>query len=314
MILSKAPLRVSFFGGGSDVPEHYMKYGGDVISTAIDKYVYVAISSTPHDHIKVSYSRQEIVNDINDIENELIRNTLKYFNVTSNIDIATFSDIPTVGTGLAGSSAFTCALVRALAKYKGFSFNEYDVADVAAYIEIDLCGWKIGKQDQYACSFGGMNHFHFYSEEHAGRVAVSKLDPNHIDTYMLLIPTNIERHAAKVLDNVDFDKKAQLICDLAELAAWHADDLPDHNTYGIALNKAWTLKKQMEHNISNPEIDTIYTKCMEHAIGCKLLGAGGGGYMLAITESIDRLKAEFADRTCLEVKVSYDGARVIYAD
>ena len=133
MILAKAPMRVSFFGGGSDIPAHYQRWGGSTLSMSIDKYVYVAVGHTPHNHIKVSYAKQETVKRVNEIQNEIVRNALKYFNIESNIEINSFADIPTMGTGLGGSSAFTCALVRALGEYCGHTMNEYDTAELACH-------------------------------------------------------------------------------------------------------------------------------------------------------------------------------------
>lgn len=313
MILAKAPLRVSFFGGGSDVPAHYEKWGGDVISTAIDKYVYVAVNKTPHNHIKVSYSKQELVTDVDDLENEIVKNVLKYFNITSGIDISSFADIPTVGTGLAGSSAFTCALIKAICALYGYNFpSPYDLAEIACDIEINFCGWKIGKQDQYASAFGGMNHLHFHTDH---RVSVSRIDPNGIDQYMILIPTKIDRHAAQILGNVDFDEKTYCIRELSHLASLHSVYLPELKTYGEVLNECWNLKKQMSGEISNPHIDAVYDTCMRHgAVGCKLLGAGGGGYMLALTDKREYIRQIFPDRVCLDVKIANEGAKVVYSD
>lgn len=317
MILAKAPLRVSFIGGGSDIPEHYLEWGGDVISTAIDKFVYVAVNKTPHNHIKISYSEQELVTDVEQIKNDIVRNALIYFDIRSGIDISTFADIPTIGTGLAGSSAFTCALVSALYKFKGYEVNEYRIAELACHIEINMCGWKIGKQDQYASAFGGMNHLRFHTElnERPGRVSVNRIDPNNIDRHMVLIPTNIQRHASEILGNIDFDRKAAVIREMAHMASLHSAYLPSLDTYGEILNQGWKLKKEMSDGITNPEIDAIYDRCMKAgAVGCKLLGAGGGGYMLALACYTSKIHKEFDDRVCLDVKIAKEGAKVVYSD
>lgn len=312
MILAKAPLRVSFLGGGSDLEKHYLKYGGNVISTAINKYVYVAVNKTPQKHIKLSYSKQELVTDVNDIQNEIVKNTLKYFNINSGIDISSFADIPTVGTGLAGSSAFTCALIRAIGGLYGYNFNEYDVAELACHIEIDLCGWNIGKQDQYASSFGGMNHIEF---KPSGDINITRLNPNHIDTYMILIPTNIQRHASDILDAVDFNKKNIIIRNLSELAKTYSKSPVKFNSMCESLRDAWDLKKQMDSGISTPEIDDIISRC--ESVGGyagKVLGAGGGGYVLVLTDNRNGVKKEFYDRVCLDVGISYHGAKIVYKD
>ncbi len=316
MILAKAPLRVSFFGGGSDIPTHFAKWGGATISTAIDKYVYVAVMYTPHDHIKISYSKQECVTDVEDIQNEIVRNALKFFGIKSNIEITSFADIPTIGNGLGGSSAFTCALIKTLSAYLGYEYvNPYLIAKTACHIEIDLCDWKIGMQDQFASAFGGMNYIEYTNELGNNRVDVKRLDSNSIENYMILIPTHIEHHAAKILDNINFEAKTFVIRELSNMAKMQGTQRVNNNEYGRLLNSAWVLKKQMSDDISSEEIDSMYDRCLGvGAFGSKLLGAGGGGYMLALTDSKSLIRKEFSDRTCLDVGISHEGARVVYRD
>ena len=316
MILAKAPLRVSFFGGGSDIPTHFATWGGATISTAIDKYVYVAVMHTPHDHIKVSYSKQECVTDVEDIQNEIVKNALKFFGIKSNIEITSFADIPTIGNGLGGSSAFTCALVKALSAYLGYEYvNPYGIAKTACHIEIDLCGWKIGMQDQFASAFGGMNYIEYANDLGQGRVDVKRLDSNSIENYMILIPTNMEHHASKILDSINFEAKTFTIRELARIAEMQGTQKVNPLEYGRLLNSAWVLKKQMSNEISNNDIDNMYERCKEaEALGAKLLGAGGGGYILALTESKEKIRHEFSDRTCLDVGISHEGARIVYRD
>ena len=313
MILAKAPLRVSFFGGGSDIPAHFEKWGGATISTAINAYVYVAVMHTPHDHIKISYSKQELVTNVDDIQNEIVRNALKFFGIKSNIEITSFADIPTIGNGLGGSSAFTCALIKALSAYLGYEYvNPYLIAKTACHIEIDLCGWKIGMQDQFASAFGGMNYIEY---SNSGRIDVKRLDTMAIENYMILIPTNVEHHAAKILDNINFEAKTFTIRELARIAEMQSTQLVNPFDYGRLLDSAWILKKQMSAEISSSDIDIMYDRCKDAgAYGAKLLGAGGGGYMLAITDSKEMIRREFSDRTCLDVGIAHEGARVVYRD
>jgi D-glycero-alpha-D-manno-heptose-7-phosphate kinase len=314
--LAKAPLRVSFFGGGSDIPAHFAQWGGATISTAIDKYVYVAVMHTPHDHIKVSYSKQECVTDIEDLQNEIVKNALKFFGIKSNIEITSFADIPTIGNGLGGSSAFTCALIKALSAYLGFEYiNPYLIAKTACHIEIDLCGWKIGMQDQFASAFGGMNYIKYSNRLGTSGVDVKRLDTMAIENYMILIPTNVEHHAAKILDSINFEAKTFVINELARMADMQGTQLVNPFDYGRLLDSAWILKKQMSEEISSSDIDIMYDRCKSaDAVGAKLLGAGGGGYMLAITDSKSAIRQEFSDRTCLDVGISHEGARVVYRD
>jgi D-glycero-alpha-D-manno-heptose-7-phosphate kinase len=315
MILAKAPMRVSFFGGGSDIPAHYQRWGGSTLSMGIDKYVYVAVGHTPHNHIKISYAKQEVVTRVKDIQNDIVRNTLSYFDIQSNIEINSFADIPTMGTGLGGSSAFTCALVRAIAAYKGIELNEYDTAELACHIEIRMCSWNIGKQDQYASAFGGMNYIKYFPLGGYDNITVQRIHPNNIDRHMLLIPTNTTRHAAEILDKIDMIDKSSWIMELSKIADEYSAVKPNLHLYAEKLNEAWNIKKQLEGNISNSDIDNLYKKCLQYgAKGAKLLGAGGGGYMLALTENKDILKDAFSDRVCLDVKVANEGAKVVYRD
>lgn len=312
MILSKAPLRVSLFGGGSDIPSHYLSFGGATISMAINKYVYVAVARTPNKHIKLSYSQQELVYNVDDIKNDIIRNVLKYYGIESNIDISTFADLPTVGSGLAGSSAFTCALVTAMNRLYGKDMNAFQVAETACYIEINKCGWNIGKQDQYASAFGGMN---FIEYEKSGNVKVHKMNSHEIQKYMILVPTNVTRHANEILNKIDFEGKAELIDTLSHIAFMNYHQKPDAIYYGNQLDQSWVIKKQLEGSISNPDIDELYDRCKKAgAYGCKLLGAGGGGYMLVITSDIPKVLDTFRDRTCLTFDIAEEGARVVYND
>jgi D-glycero-alpha-D-manno-heptose-7-phosphate kinase len=316
VILARSPLRVSFFGGGSDIPTHFAQWGGATISTAIDKYVYVAVMHTPHNHIKVSYSKQECVTNVKDLQNEIVKNALKFFGIKSNIEITSFADIPTIGTGLGGSSAFTCALVKALSTYIGYEYiNPYTIAKTACHIEIDLCGWKIGMQDQFASAFGGMNYIEYANELGRGRVDVKRMDSNSLENYMILIPTNVERHASKILDKIDFAAKTNVIRELSHMANMQGTQSVSINEYGSLLNDAWVLKKQMNTDISNLDIDSMYERCLSaDAFGAKLLGAGGGGYMLALTDTKNKIHNEFSDRTCLAVGISHEGTKLVYRD
>jgi D-glycero-alpha-D-manno-heptose-7-phosphate kinase len=256
------------------------------------------------------------VTDIEDLQNEIVKNALKFFGIKSNIEITSFADIPTIGNGLGGSSAFTCALVKALSAYLGYEYvNPYTIAKTACHIEIDLCGWKIGMQDQFASAFGGMNYIQYANEPGNGRVDVKRLDSNAIENYMILIPTNVEHHAAKILDNINFEAKTFIIRQMADMADMQGTQQVNINTYGQLLDSAWILKKQMSAEISNSDIDIMYDRCKDAgAYGAKLLGAGGGGYMLALTDSKSAIRQEFSDRTCLDVGISHEGARVVYRD
>lgn len=312
MILAKAPLRVSFLGGGSDIQHHFEEHGGATVSMAIDKYVYVSVMKTPHRHIKVSYSQQEVVDDVNDIKNDIVRETLKWYGIESNIEINTFADIPTIGTGLGGSSAFTCALIAALDKLLyNKDPNPFDVAELACMIEIGCCGWNIGEQDQYASAFGGMNFIEYSLTGNR----VSRMNANHVADKCVLIPTLITRHSSDIIDSIDFNKKGQILKEMAAMACLlYENEVSFGSVAPKLLNHAWDLKKQLSSGISNSEIDTLANRALSNgADAVKLLGAGGGGYMLAMGD-IERIRSMFLNRTLLTFKVSNEGARVVYQD
>jgi len=161
MIICRAPLRMSFVGGGSDLPIFFKKKGGAVISTSIDKYVYVTVNKKFDSDIRLSYSITENVNNANQIKHPIVRNTLKLLGITNGIEITSVSDIPSLGSGLGSSSSFTVALVHALYTYKGESISKEKLASLSSHIEIDLCGDKIGYQDQFAAAYGGLNLIEF---------------------------------------------------------------------------------------------------------------------------------------------------------
>jgi D-glycero-alpha-D-manno-heptose-7-phosphate kinase len=160
-----------------------------------------------------------------------------------------------------------------------------------------------------------MNYIEYTNELGNNRVDVKRLDSNSIENYMILIPTHIEHHAAKILDNINFEAKTFVIRELSNMAKMQGTQRVNNNEYGRLLNSAWVLKKQMSDDISSEEIDSMYDRCLGvGAFGSKLLGAGGGGYMLALTDSKSLIRKEFSDRTCLDVGISHEGARVVYRD
>lgn len=339
MILAKAPLRVSFLGGGSDIADHYLKHGGATISTAINLHVYVSVMYTPRKHIKAVYSETEIVTNVDDLKNPIIKNCLKHFRITSNIEINTFADIPTVGTGLGGSSAFTCALLTALAEYSGdnpLNIDPRDVAVVASYIEQQLCGWKIGDQDQYASAFGGSNYINYRFNVANGIPPhiVTPINLNFLNGHMVLVPTNIIRNsnAAEVLNTIDIANKTNLLTSLASLAVEYNNKISSTNFISVLsvpsirekfkeltekLDEAWAIKKRLSDKISTPEIDALYEKHKNlGALGGKLCGAGGGGYLLLLVDDVwkNNMEEHHKDEQYIEIYIEPDGARVVYND
>jgi D-glycero-alpha-D-manno-heptose-7-phosphate kinase len=288
MIVTKTPLRISFFGGGSDIPQFYKEHGGICVSAAINSYIYIAAHKCVAPHLKVIYSQLELENDINQIKHDRVREVLKHYGQVTNMEIASFSNIPTKGTGLGSSSTFTVGLINAVANIVGIKPTHHQLAELASYIEIDKCGEPIGKQDQYAAAFGGLNIFEFNKDDTVN-VHSLELEPDYtkLQKNLLCFNTGIVRMASSVLTeqveklktNVNVDNTKRIV----DMAHKSVELLMNNNfdEFGILMNKSWQVKKQLSSNISNTLIDTMYdTAINAGALGGKILGAGGGGYLL----------------------------------
>jgi D-glycero-alpha-D-manno-heptose-7-phosphate kinase len=289
MIISRAPFRVSFCGGGSDIPSFYEKYGGCVISTSIRKYVYLAINQAFNkDSITLKYSQTEIVDDVNKIQHRIFRQVLKDFNVKG-VEITSMADIPS-GTGLGSSSSFTVALLRLLYAYSEKAVSTYKLAKEACEVEINQLGNPIGKQDQFAAAFGGLRYYEFCPD---GFVKVEPIVMRH-DSYeklqenLLMFYTGDVRDANNILgeetknlasqeDKIIATKK---LCDMTRNLKLSLED-NDVDALGPVLRENWEIKKNLAKGISNPAIDRNYEAAIAAgATGGKLLGAGGGGFLL----------------------------------
>ena len=321
MIVTKTPLRVSFFGGGSDIPQFYREHGGVCVSAAINSYIYIAAHQCVAPHLKVIYSKLELEHDIEQIKHDRVREVLKNYNLNSNMEIASFSNIPTKGTGLGSSSTFTVGLINAMHHIKqNLPINKYTLAELASLIEIDKCGEPIGKQDQYAAAFGGLNVYEFNKDD---SVKVTNLelstDVKQLQKNLLCFNTGIVRMASSVLSeqveklktNVNVDNTKRIV----NMAYKSIDLLKSNNLdkFGILMHESWQVKKQLSSNVSNSLIDDMYTTAMEAgALGGKILGAGGGGYLLMYVPE-NRQKSvlnAMKGYPRFEFKFDYDGSKV----
>lgn len=289
MIVSKTPLRISFFSGGSDMPSFYNKEQGAALSCTIDKYIYVCVHKTPHLGIKVMYDTIEQIPDVEQMQHLITKEALKYFNISNEITIASISDILSKGSGLGSSSAFTVGLVNALASTKWEVASCGYLADVACLIEMDKCGYPVGKQDQYAAAFGGLNLFEFKKD---GDVEVSPLTIGHttlnkLEQNLLLVYSGRGRSANSILQKQQQAMDDRVKFDLVRRSrdkAYTARDFlvaGDCDSFGSLLHDAWMDKKAVTTDITNDYFESIYSKAIESgALGGKLLGAGGGGFFL----------------------------------
>lgn len=292
MIIVRAPLRVSFIGGGTDLPAFYRKSVGRVLSAAIDKYVYVTITRIPSKRVNVRYSVGESVFHPKELKHNRVREALLDFGITESIEISSFSQLPGQA-GLASSSAFSVALIKGLNTLLGKKINARECAEKACDLEIGRVGEPIGKQDQYASAFGGLNVLQF---ERDGSVEIEPLFLDYrrrleLEDHLLLFFSGILREAAPILAEQSKRTKTpgtfKTLKRMADAVHPFRDALThgDYKRLGAMLDKSWALKKTLAPGISSPVIDNLYASAMKAgAWGGKLLGAGGGGCFLFVVE------------------------------
>jgi D-glycero-alpha-D-manno-heptose-7-phosphate kinase len=323
MIVTKTPFRISFFGGGSDLPSFYQKSLGCVVSATIDKYIYISLNKKFDDSIRISYSITENVNDVEDLNHDIVKHTLKYFDVCKGLELASISDLPSNGTGMGASSAFAVGLIKALHAYKfpDQSINKKILAELACNIEIDLCKKPIGKQDQYACSYGGFNAHIFEKDEVKSESININFDTlKFLEENLLLLYTTKGRSANDILKNqsekmTNNEKSFQNMKLMVDLAKQFKNDLEKQNLthFGEMLDYSWQLKKEVSDGISNSELDEIYEVAKNcGAKGGKILGAGGGGFMLLFADPKSQIKIKEKLSFCkpFNFNFEFDGASV----
>jgi len=287
MIVTQTPLRISFAGGGTDFKDYYESHEGMVVSSAIDKYVFVILSKRFDDKIYVNYFKKEIVDRVDDIQHELVREAMRITGVNGGIEIMLLSDIPSEGSGLGSSSSFSVGLLNALHIYKGEQVSPAQLAEEACDIEINRCKKPIGKQDQYIAAFGGLREFTFKKNDEVKnrRFELSEAQNRDLSQSLFLFYTNQSRKAETILteQKKQIDSKLDFLGDIKNLAVKvsEATESNDFDVIGDVLNDNWRLKKELASNISNPNIDAMYKKAMSTgARGAKICGAGGGGFLL----------------------------------
>lgn len=289
MILTRAPLRISFFGGGSDLPEYYERSIGAVLSTAIDVHMHIAVNDSPHKRVKACYDELEIVDTAKELKHSRIREVLGAFGIRNNIEVSSFCHIPTKGTGLGSSSTFTVALIKALAERNKINLNNYDIAKGAYHTERVLCGEKLGKQDQYAAAFGGLNLITFDSDHtQVMPVPIGEHIKEELENNLMFFYTGIKRNANDILQSQaarteKIHNVHSNIQQMVAMASQGRDYLVSSklNEFGKLLDDAWSLKKTLDPDISNYQINEWYDDAIRAgALGGKLLGAGGGGFLM----------------------------------
>lgn len=327
MIITRTPFRLSFFGGGTDLRTFYSKSDGEVLSAAIDKYLYVVVKKklglVEHKY-RINWSTVEFTNKINQIKNPVARECLKYFKIDYPIEITTFADIP-ANTGLGSSSAFAVGLVNALFALEGRYSSKYEIASIAAKIEIDILGRKIGKQDHFACCYGNVNNLVFKSDETVviNPIVTSTNSMKKLEENMILFYTNQKRNSESVLKNQYKIKKTQYenLKDLKQIVKISKEKFLNKNfsvkEIGKLLDMNWNLKKKINPSSSNKTIDKYYKQAMDSgAYGGKLLGAGNGGFLLFVANKISQKKIanKLKELEKMYIKFDYSGTRITYID
>lgn len=321
MILTRAPLRITFGGGGTDLPAYYRKFGGELVSAAIDKYIYIALHQIfPKEYI-IKYSQFERVPTLDEIKHPIIREVLKLYNIDPRTEIVSFADIPD-GTGLGSSGAFTVALLKAVATYQRQQIFTQALAEQACDIEINKLGAPIGKQDQYASAFGGITCFKFNQDDSVeiSPVKISQDTMHALEDHLLLFFTGYNRSASgvlaghkKKLEELDKDMLDNLHF-TRELGGISRVALEKGDLVGFAgtMHTHWENKRKRSTDISNDRINIAYETARDNgALGGKLIGAGAGGFLMFYAEDQAMLRKAMAKLDMEEVrfKFDFDGAK-----
>jgi D-glycero-alpha-D-manno-heptose-7-phosphate kinase len=322
MIGTRTPFRVSFAGGGSDLKEFYSRQPGCVLSTTINKYMFIFVHPYFDEKIQVKYSKTELVNDASEIKHPIVREALKKFGING-IDINSIADVP-AGTGLGSSGSFAVGLLHALYAYSGQNPAKETLARKACAIEINILKEPIGKQDQYAAAYGGLNFMTFHPDETVSvePVIISPDKYQELENNLLFFYAGGARPAREILTdqkhNTISDKKTfGNIKRMAQLAKNLRDNLSSGNLHDVGpiLDEGWNLKKELSLKISDDKIDNYYNAARKNgAGGGKLLGAGGGGFLMFYCERAyqDQLRQSLKDLKEYKFKFENLGTKIIY--
>lgn len=325
MIITRTPFRVSFVGGGTDLEAYYRTGHGAVVSTTIRKYMVVSVNRKFDDGIRVSYSKTEMVDGVDEVQHELVREAMKLTGVVKGVEVTTIADVPGRGTGLGSSSSLTVGLLHALYAYRHRHVGAARLAEEACRIEIETLGAPIGKQDQYAAAYGGLNYVRFNAD---GSVFVDPILFNpatkrELESSLLMFFTGQTRSANSILSEqkaaTSKGDKTRFLDQMRDQAEELRGALRNNDlaAFGQMLHKGWEMKRQLAGGISNPQIDAWYEGAQKAgAVGGKLLGAGGGGFLLfyAPHERAAKVRAALADLKEMPFRFELQGSKVVYVD
>ena len=325
MIIARSPLRISLGGGGTDLPSYYREHEGFLIAAAIDKYVYVTINRPFNEGIYLKYSEIEHVKTVDEVSHNIIREALKLENLnTPQVEISSIADLPS-GPGLGSSGSCTTALLKALYAYRHRHINPEELAELACAIEIDRLKEPIGKQDQYIASVGGITCFAFHKDNSVtfAPLKISRETFHKLEDNLLLFFTGFSRSASEILkdqhiksqkNDVDMLNNLHFVKEIGYLSK---DALESGNTdkFGELMHQHWEHKKKRSGGMSNQDIDTWYETALTNgAIGGKVVGAGGGGFLMFMAHDAAKLRSAMTKSGLQEVRFKFDfeGAKVIH--
>jgi D-glycero-alpha-D-manno-heptose-7-phosphate kinase len=322
MIITRTPLRISFAGGGTDLPGFYRAYGGGAVtSAAIDRYIHVLVNEKFDRSIRVAYSRTENVDRLEDLQHGLVREAMRATGVHDSLEVHTIADIPSEGTGLGSSSSLTVGLLNALYAHRGVLKDPAELAEEACRIEIERLGGTLGKQDQYIAAFGGVEHFDFRPDDtvRASPIPLSTVHRLELSDHLSLFYTGITRKSEGILvgQNSRTAENKESLVRIRELAgaARTAIVQRDWEGLGRVLDEGWRLKRQLTSGISSSEIDREYTLAKAAgAFGGKITGAGGGGFLLLLhpPERSRQIAEALSPMTRLPVRITPEGSRILF--
>ncbi|MCP4632802.1 MAG: GHMP kinase [candidate division Zixibacteria bacterium] len=321
MIISQTPLRISFLGGGTDFRSFFKKYGGGVVSAAIDKYLYVIVNKRFDNKIYINYSQKEIVDSVSEIEHELVRETMKMTGVDSGVEITTLADIPSEGSGLGSSSSLTVGLLNALYTYIGEPKDPEILARQACEIEIDILGKPIGVQDQYIAAYGNLRKFDFNKDGTITnrKIQLEKQNYLELNEKLMLFFTDCTRKSESILteQNDNVENNIKTLCKLSDLAVEAEESLNEGNIrkLGELMHIGWELKKSLASKISNPALNELYETALNSgAVGGKIAGAGGGGFLMVYCAAGQRatLRKGLKELREFPFNLEQDGTKIIF--
>ena len=323
MIISQTPYRVSFAGGGTDLPAFYEQEFGAVLSVAMNQHMYVTVSPRFDASTRVAYMKLETADTVDEVKHTIVREALKQTGLGPHLEITTIGDVP-AGTGLGSSSSLAVGLLNALYAYKGEVSSPGKLAELACHIEIDILKSPIGRQDQYAAAFGSMNYIRFNSDHtvEVEPVPVEAETFGELESRILLFYTQQQRDANQILEKQSARSSERdtfkLLCGMKQLAAEMRDEITGRanlDQFAKLLNDGWEMKRSLGNGVSNPMIDEWYESALAAgAQGGKLLGAGGGGFlmMMAPPERHAAIREKLGNPREIPFKIDRRGSRIIF--